>query len=157
MVVRSEKTILLMIGSAKNRRNKIPDNYKPSIELEGEKVKLSTSEKLLGIVINDTMEWNHHIYGNEEELGLLRTLSKRIGILSKIRKFVEPKRFTSFYNSIFISKLSYGITAWGSVSGIPGRREEARAGLTKRDLQRIQSLQNEASCLFHNRDKYFPA
>ena len=88
MVVSSEKTKLLMIGSAKNRRNKIPDNYEPWIELEDEKIKLSTSEKLLGIVINNTMEWNHHIYGNEEELGLLRTLSKRIGFLSKIRKFV---------------------------------------------------------------------
>ena len=51
-----------------------------------------------------------------------------------------------------MSKLLYGICAWGCVSGIPGQMNDYRAGFSKRDLLRIQALQNRAVRLVHFRD-----
>ena len=59
-------------------------------------------------------------------------------------------------NGLFMSKLLYGITVWGSVSGIPGCPEYSYSGLTKRDILRIQALQNRVLRLIDWRDKYAP-
>ena len=79
MVCSSEKTKLMVIGTASNRRKKITaNNIKPEITVCNEKVVENESEKLLGLIINNTMTWRHHFYGNEDNLGLLKELSKRI-------------------------------------------------------------------------------
>ena len=102
------------------------------------------------------MGWTEHIYGDENNVGLIRVLSKRVGILSKIRRFTTPKNFIPFLNGILMSKLFYGITAWGCVSGIPGQPDNSRAGFTKRDLLRLQAVQNKAVRLIHYRDRLTP-
>ena len=53
-------------------------------------------------------------------------------------------------------EFSWAITVWGNVRGIAGQPETQRSGLTKRDLKRLQSLQNKAIRLIHNRDRYTP-
>ena len=55
-----------------------------------------------------------------------------------------------------MSRLLYGISAWGAISGIPGCPKDYRAGITKRDLSRLQSLQNEALILINWRDRSAP-
>ena len=50
--------------------------------MNGDVVKESTSEKLLGMVVNNTATWHHHHYhGDDENDGLLPTLAKRVGVL----------------------------------------------------------------------------
>ena len=110
----------------------------------------------MGLVINDSMSWKNHLYGDENESGLLRTLSQQLGILKKLRKYTEPKRYLTLMSGIFMSRLMYGISAWGYVSGIPGQQAEFRAGITKRDIQRLQSLQNKALKLTFYRDPMYP-
>ena len=144
MIVSSEKTKVLLMGSHRNRASKIPANHKAKIEINKEKVDTSKSEKLLGIVIDETYSWYPHLYGDSENMGLIRTLSQRVGILTKLRKFTKPKQFVPLLNGIFMSRLLYGITAWGCVSGIPGCPNDYRSGFTKQDLLRIQALQNKA-------------
>ena len=55
-----------------------------------------------------------------------------------------------------MSKLLYGITAWGAISGIPGCPGDYRAGISKRDLSRLQSLQNKALRLINWSDRSTP-
>ena len=86
----------------------------------------------------------------------MRTLSKRVGLLAQLRKFMNPKKFISIFNGIFMSKLVYGITAWGHIAGIPGQMSDFRAGINKRDILRLQAIQNKAIRLFYYRDRYFP-
>ena len=83
MIVSSDKTKLIFIGSQRNRRNKIPIDYKPEVKVDKDLINLSSSEKLLGLTINETLSWNNFFYGDEEEIGLVRTLSLRVGILKR--------------------------------------------------------------------------
>ena len=55
MIVSSEKTKLLMLGSSRNRKLKIAADYEPNIKVDNENISLSKSEKLLGLIINDTL------------------------------------------------------------------------------------------------------
>ena len=86
------------------------------------------SEKLLGIIVNKTGTWKHHLHGNEENLGLLKDLSKQIGMLRKLRNNLPEVRFKMLLSGLFTSKLIYGMTAWGTVWGswreIPGNSKE---------------------------------
>ena len=133
---------------------KIPDNQISNVKVDQESISVSRSEKLLGIVVNDTLDWSNHLYGDDNNKGLIRTLNQRIGILKQLRRFMNPKSFISMLNGIFYSKLTYGLTVWGSVSGIPGQIYHSKAGLTKLDIQRLQSIQNKAVRLINYHDRY---
>ena len=68
MLVSSEKTKLLYIGTQKNRSLKIENpSFVPTLNVCGESVQLTHSEKLLVLIINDTMTWKNHLYGDDDE------------------------------------------------------------------------------------------
>ena len=72
-------------------RNADDDNYVPNILVGGESISTSKSAKLLGLIIDETYSWFHPLYGDNENIGLIRTLSQRAGILRKIRPYTKPK------------------------------------------------------------------
>ena len=78
MVVSGEKTKLLLSGTYQNRRLKIEnnENFHPEINIDGKEIVPSRSEKLLGVIVNDTLTWKNHFYGDEENTGLFNDLSK---------------------------------------------------------------------------------
>ena len=124
------------------------------ITVDQETIATSKSEKLLGIIVNETLSWSNHLYGDESNLGLVRILNQRIGILRQLRRFMSPKTFIPMLNGLFYSKLTNGLTVWGNVSGIPGSANQSKAGLTKLDIQRLQSIQNKALRLINYHDRY---
>ena len=119
-----------------------------SVEVCGEKKTESVSEKLLGMTVNNRGTWRHHFHGDEENMGLFKQLSRRLGMLKQVRKHVSnQKRFRSLLNGIFTSKLIYGITVWGSLWNLQGNYDlENRKSIstTKEDMRRLQTLQNSA-------------
>ena len=66
-----------------NRKIKIEDNegVESEIVIENEEVKASRSEKLLGLVVNDSLTWKNYLHGDEENPSLLKNLFKRVGVL----------------------------------------------------------------------------
>ena len=88
---------------------------KLKINVCGEQKEESESEKLLGVIVNNTLTWKDHIYGNDENQGLLKQLSKRIGILKKLRPLMNNKKFKQVVAGLFTSKLIYCIAVWGGV------------------------------------------
>ena len=90
------------------------------------------SEKLLGLVVNNIRTWRNH-------LGLLTLLSKRVGILRKLRMYLPDTKFRMIVNGLLNSKL------WGGVWGLQGYDEETRKGIAyrKEDLRKLQVLQNK--------------
>ena len=87
MICSSEKTKLLIIGTQANRRNKLENqNISIGVNICGEPKQETTSEKLLGVIVNNTATFKHHLYGDEENKGLLQQLSSRVGILKKLKK-----------------------------------------------------------------------
>ena len=90
----------------------------------------TSNEKLLGVIVNNNLTWKNHLFGNDEEQGLVKKLSQRIGILCKLRKYLPDKKFTQIAEGLFMSKLIYGITVWGF-------------NLTKEEIRKLQVLQNK--------------
>ena len=155
MVCSSDKTKLLIMATYMNRYQKLSlENKELSVKVCGETKTESVSEKLLGITVNNLATWRHHFYGDEENIGLMKQLSKRIGMLKQIRKYVTANRFKIIMNGMFTSKLIYGITVWGAVWGIPGDLDqETRRSITttKEDMRKLQVLQNKALRIFHRK------
>ena len=90
MICSAEKTKVLFVGTSANRRSKInQNNVSMDITIGDEIIKESSSERLLGLILNNTLTWKNYLYGNEDYEGLLKQLSKRVGILKKNHVHVE--------------------------------------------------------------------
>ena len=141
MIVSGDKTKLVVVGTHANRNSNLK-NEVVTLNVDGHEATESDSEKLLGIVINKYGTWKNHLQGDDDNIGLLKELSKRIGMLRKLRKFLPNTRFKMIVNGLWTSKLLYGITVWGSVWGVPGRNAEKSINLRKDDMKKLQVLQN---------------
>ena len=83
---------------------------------------------ILGIVINNSLTWKNHLYGDSENDGLIPQLAKRIGILKKLSKRMSKSRLGQFAFGIFYSKLSYCLPVFGNVFGLE-KYKEITAGI----------------------------
>ena len=148
MVVSSDKTKLLIIATGARRLAKLTStNFTFSVAVDGQMKKETESEKLLGITVNNKLNWKNHLYGDEVNTGLLKQLSQRIGMLRKIRKFVTIPIFKNVLNGMFNSKLIYRITVYGGVWGLPGKLNDdpvKSTSISKEDMRKLQVLQNVA-------------
>ena len=149
-----EKTKLLFIGTRANRVSKIVnDNFTPAVNVCSDTIKESTSEKILGVVVNNTITWKEHLYGDDDNEGLVPCLSKRIGMLKKIKKYVPRTKFSQIVSGMFTSKLMYCSNVWGGIWNTPGTVDNTiRTSITKRDMNRLQVLQNKTMRLEANLD-----
>ena len=66
--------------------------------------------KYLGLIIDNRLNWKEHINNLENRL------SKIVGILYKIRQFINKKSLKLIVNSLLISKLKYGILCYARAS-----------------------------------------
>jgi hypothetical protein len=80
--------------------------------------------KYLGVLLDEHLDWKHQI----KNVSL--KISRGVGILAKLRHFVNEKLLKNIYYSLVYSHLSYGVQAWGS------------ADLTA--LRKINTLHNKA-------------
>ena len=88
----------------------------------------------------------NHLYGDEDNVGLIPSLSKRIGILKKLRKYVPAFRFKQITSGLFTSKVCYCLNLWGGIWDIPGSMEDQqvnKTSITKKDMKQLQVLQNK--------------
>ena len=115
------------------------------IEVAGHKVKESNSERLLGLIINNTMTWKDHLYGNSEHKGLISKLSQRAGIIRKL-SFVMPRdKLNTIAEGIFFSLLNYGVEVYGNVWVLPAYDDQPRqsTAFRKEDHMKLQILVNK--------------
>ena len=78
--------------------------------MNGVKLKKSDKVRFLGVILDDQLTWDHHIKYLEEKL------NSQIITIKRIRKFIPPSQYTSIYQSLFVSHLTYGISAWGGAA-----------------------------------------
>ena len=160
MVVSGEKTKLMTVTTAANRASKLtPGAITLHVNVCGEVKSETKSEKLLGITLNNQLNWKNHLYGDEENLGLVKELSQRIGMLKQVRRYVSDKIFKTVLNGMFTSKLIYGITVYGGVWGLQGILNDDAVNSTsisKEDMRRLQVLQNKALRLLLRKPRETP-
>jgi hypothetical protein len=64
MVCSGAKTKLLIVGTKELRRTKLSNND-ITIKINVDGYEVEESERLLGVIINNTMTWEHHLYCND--------------------------------------------------------------------------------------------
>jgi hypothetical protein len=107
MVCSGSKTKLLIVGTKELRRTKLTNrDISIKINVDGYQVEESESERLLGIIINNRMTWEHHLYGNEDNKGLIPKLSQRSMIIWKLSRIMPQKRLKMISEGIFFSLLN---------------------------------------------------
>ena len=70
----------------------------------------SVSERLLGVLVNNSATFKNHILGDADNPGLVKQLATRVGMLKKLKKFLPPAKLMMVMDGIFGSKLAYGMT-----------------------------------------------
>ena len=102
----------------------------------------SNKVKHLGVILDSHLKWHFHI------IELEKKLSSAIGLLSRIRHYVDTKTLRSLYFSLFHSHLLYGSLVWGLAS-----QEQLKKliRLQKRAIRTITfvDFQEPTSPLFH--------
>ena len=94
-------------------------------------------------MINNSCNWKNHLYGDADNIGLLKELSKRVGVLKRLRNFIPDKKFRQIVNGIYTSKQIYGLTVFGGLWGLPGNmmEQEQRSSMTtKEDMRKMKVL-----------------
>ena len=64
--------------------------------------------KYLGVLMDQHLTWSYQISSIAKKIG------RGIGILTKLRNFLNPKLLINIYYCLVYSHISYGIHAWGS-------------------------------------------
>ena len=122
----NDKTHLLLMTTSQKRRRL---NQKPEIVTPNEVIKVSKSEKLLGIPIHEDMKWSEYILNDEKSLSA--QLSLRLSGLKKVSRSASFKSRLTIANGIFMSKVIYCIPLW--------------SGCENYLLQVLQKIQNRAA------------
>ena len=159
LVCSGHKTKLLVVGTKELRRNRLEtENVKLCVDVDGHIIEESSSEKLLGLIVNNTMTWSDHLHGNKDHKGLLSKLSQRAGLIRKLSQLMPQERLRTISNGIFFSLLSYGIQVYGSVSGLTMYEEGSGRyqALTRDDSLQIQRIMNVVLRSLTNLDQDTP-
>ena len=114
----TSKTELILF---KDPRKKCTHELK--IKIDGKRLIPSKSVKYLGVFIDCNFSWKIH------QAEISAKLSRAIGMLCKIRHFVDHKILCMIYYGIFSSILMYGSQIWGQHNGV---------------VNKLQVLQNKA-------------
>ena len=146
MVCSGSKTKLLIVGTKELRRTKLTNqDISIKINVDGYQVEESESERLLGIIINNRMTWEHHLYGNEDNKGLIPKLSQRSMIIWKLSRIMPQKQLKMISEGIFFSLLNYCIEIYGNVWGLDTYDDQVRrsSAYTKEDNMKLQTIMNK--------------
>ena len=79
-----------------------------TLQINGEKLKHEKCIKYLGILIDSSLSWKPHIEF------ISKKIRRSIGVLSKIRHYVDINTLIQLYHTLVQPFLIYGILAWGN-------------------------------------------
>ena len=89
-----------------SHKKKVNHNLKISINDVALEQKQNTI-KYLGIIIDSNLNWKNHVHQNSVKV------SKCIGILSKLRYYLDRTILKQLYYAFLYLYLTYGLVAWG--------------------------------------------
>ena len=72
-----------------------------------EHIERVTCFEFFGVIIDYNLTWSHHTNY------ISNKLTRICGVLSRLKHYVPVIILKIIYNSLFLSHLNYGITAWG--------------------------------------------
>ena len=82
-------------------------NHIPILKIRNEPIVRVNEFPFLGIIINENVNWKSHINY------ISKKISKTLGVMNRIKKFVPKTCLKNIYQSLIHSHLNYGIILWG--------------------------------------------
>ena len=91
----------------RNQRDDIPLKL-PDLRICNNVIERVTHIKFLGLIIDETLSWDQHIMKLESQI------AKTIGMIYKVRSFLNERCLKLIYFCLIHSHLSYANISWGS-------------------------------------------
>ena len=115
MLCSGEKTKLLIVSTREQRATKLQDTT-ITINVCNKVIEETKDEK--GILLT----WTSYLHGNklagkDNIIGLLPKLSQRVGMLTKLNKYLSRKHFKTACDGLFTSCLLYCLPLYSNVWG----------------------------------------
>ena len=88
-------------------QKKVTRDLIPRLLINDIPIKQTQNFDFLGLTISETMQWNSHIDK------VAHNISKTIGVMYRIKKFVDQSILKLIYNALILPHLSYSILCWG--------------------------------------------
>ena len=90
----------------KSKHRKTNTNF--NISINNSKINNTNSQKFLGVIIDENLNWKNHCSY------LIENLNSYCYLIKHLKNILNLKQILFFYNSVIESKLRYGICHWGS-------------------------------------------
>ena len=116
--INTKKTKLMVFGS----RSKVKKAKKVKVYMNGVRLKNVPTFKYLGLILDPTLNYNHHINS------VIRTVLHKMTLLAKMRKYLKPDVAVQIYKSMLLPYLDYVDVIY----------HKSNSG----DLNKLQRLQN---------------
>ena len=84
---------MLVVGTSELRTARLTDQL--AIEVDGQRVEETASEKLLGMVVNNRLSWKEHLHGDQENTSMISQLKQRL------LKYMSQKKLKMILTFIF--------------------------------------------------------
>ena len=154
MTLNLNKTTSMLTGS----RARLKKNDSLSLITGNDTIKSVKSQKVLGIVIDNNLDWQ------EQFDKMCASISSRLGLLRRLDKYLDKDAKLLYFNAYILPIMDYGITIWGQCSHTKSDRANkllkraARIILHKPLLTSSQEMFNELNWLsFRSRVNYMTA
>ena len=101
-----EKTSCMLIGTTHSTQH----SQELDIYIDGNKIKNVTKQKLLGIYIDENLQWSDHIDY------LCSTISSKISLLKQLSLYNPVEAQKLYYQGYILPLIDYGSCTWGTTS-----------------------------------------
>ena len=85
-----------------------PLQYNVTLKMNKKAIVQKNHIKYLGVIVDSHLSWKKQI------LEVAKTIVRSIGIMHKLREFMNTKMLKNIYYSLVYSHIVYGIQVWGS-------------------------------------------
>ena len=109
------------IFTTKHLRNNI--NFLDNINVNNERILISSNTKYLGVVIDEDLNWKEHVQQ------MCNGLKGMFSVFYNIRRYLSVEHVKTIYYTLIYSKIKYGLAVYGA----------ANSGV----INSIQTLQNQ--------------
>ena len=93
-------------------RARIKNKYENTVQIQGNIIDHVNATKFLGIIIDNKLNWSDHINYIKNKI------SKSLGIIYKIRSFLNRITLRNLYHTFVFPYLIYGVEVWGNTHAI---------------------------------------
>ena len=108
----------MLLNVSKTKAMYVSSRYKvnqimsdpPLLKIDNETIELSTSEKLLGVHIDNTLSWTSQVENT------IKKCNSLLYLLNRIKRYLSIPIRKLFYNAYILPHLDYCCTVWGNAS-----------------------------------------